>query len=382
MNKMRWIILCEQYCFYGIKCIFKIANIGLNDKAVIIMYHPRFKGSHYDIGVKFGKILKKKNIDFDKLISLDDFQKDFGNKSQKILSNVFPEVSDEIRGVTDGLNYPYEKFATWLLCMGCCYEPKGCTVFCFIHNNKILYGRNNDLPIFLKKTSTSIVYELKNGYSFIGNTSAMINFEEGLNEYGLAVAMTILVPTMIMPGINSVFLVRYLLEKCTTTKEAIKALQSLPIASACNIILADKRGDMAVAECTPEKKFIRKPAIDENFIVAANHFSSDDMNNHNSSNWLNLIYSSDIRYKTAYNALKNVDYNDGVKHAKDILSGKFGFMCQYNKRQNFDTIWSSVFDISHTRIYRAEGNPARIKFKEDVRLHGGILKKKNGIKSK
>jgi predicted choloylglycine hydrolase len=344
------------------------------------MYHPRFKGSHYDIGLKFGKILKKQHIDFDRLISLDEFQQDFGKKSQAILSNVFLEVCDEIRGVTDGLNYPYEKFASWLLCMGCCYEPKGCTTFCFIHINNVLYGRNNDLPPFLKKTSKSILYELKNGCSFIGNTSSMINFEEGLNECGLAVAMEFLLPTLIMPGINSVFLVRYLLEKCATTKEAINALQSLPIASACNIILADKKGDMAVAECIPGKIFIRKPAKDENFIVAANHFSSDEMKNHNASNWYNLIHSSDTRYKTAYNALKKIDCRDGVKHAKDILGGKYGFMCQYDKQLNFDTIWSSVFDISNNRIYRAEGNPSGTRFKEDIRFSGGV-KKKNSIKT-
>jgi predicted choloylglycine hydrolase len=333
----------------------------------MIMYHPRFKGSHYDIGLKFGKILKKQHIDFDKIISLDDFQKDFGKKSQTVLSNVFPEVCDEIRGMTDGLNYPYEKFTSWLLCMGCCYDPKGCTAFCFIHNHSVFYGRNNDLPPFLKKVSKSILYKLENGYSFIGNTSSMINFEEGLNEYGLAVAMTFLVPTMIVPGINSVFLVRYLLEKCATTKEAINALQSLPIASACNIILADKKGDLVVAECAPEEIFIRKPATDENFIVATNHFPSDEMKKHNASNWHNLLYESDTRYKTAYHALKIIDYSDGVEHAKDILSGKHGFMCQYDKQLNFDTIWSSVFDISNNKIYRAEGNPSKTRFKEDIR---------------
>ncbi len=26
----------------------------------MIMYHPRFKGAHYDIGLRFGKALKKK----------------------------------------------------------------------------------------------------------------------------------------------------------------------------------------------------------------------------------------------------------------------------------------------------------------------------------
>jgi predicted choloylglycine hydrolase len=296
---------------------------------------------------------------------LDDFQKHFGKNSQSILLNFFPEVCDEIRGMTDGLNYPFEKFVSWLLCMGCCYDPNGCTAFCFIQNNSVLYGRNNDLPPFLRKVSKSIFYKLKNGYSFIGNTSSMINMEEGLNECGLAVAMTFLVPTMIVPGINSLFLVRYLLEKCATTKEAINALQGWPIPSASNIILADKMGDIVVVECTPEKFFTRKPATDDSFIVAANHFPSDEMKSHNASDW--NIFSSDTRYKTAYNALKEIGHENGIEYAQDILGGKYGFMCQYNKQLNFDTIWSSVIDISNNKIYRAEGNPLKARFKEDSR---------------
>lgn len=329
------------------------------------MYHPRFKGSHYDIGLKFGKKVKKHNIDFDEIIHLDTFQQGFGKKSNNIVSHVFPEVCDEIRGMTDGLNYPYEKFASWLLCMGCCYDPIGCTVFCFKHNNNIFYGRNNDLPPFLKKVSKSILYDLKNGYSFIGNTSAMINFEEGLNEKGLVASMTFVVPKKIVPGLSSVFLVRYLLEKCATTQEAIDALKSLPIASACNILITDKKGDMLVAECTPDTIFLRRPTMDETFIVAVNHFTSDEMSSYDASKRDN--YCSDARYKTAYNALKNIDYTDGIGHSKDILSGKHGFMCQYDKKLNFDTIWSSVFDVSNNKIYRVEGNPSRARFKEDIR---------------
>lgn len=327
------------------------------------MYHQRVKGGHYDIGLKTGKILKKKKIDFDRLIDLNQFQKNFGKKSQEILAEVFPEVCEEIRGMTDGLNHPYGEFAAWLLCMGCCYDPKGCTAFCFIHDNNVFYGRNNDLPPFLKKTSASILYELKNGHSFIGNTSSMINFEEGLNEYGLAVAMEFIVPTMIVPGMNSVFLVRYILEKCATTKEAIDALKSLPIASACNIVMADNRGEMAVAECMPKRVFLRRPAPDENFLVAANHFVSEEMSCNNAS----IIFSSDRRYQTAYNALKNIDCLDGIEFAQAILSGKHGFMCQYDKALHFETIWSSVFDVSNGKIFRAEGNPSRTKFKEDIR---------------
>jgi predicted choloylglycine hydrolase len=330
------------------------------------MFHPRFKGNHYDIGSKFGKTLKKEKRDFYQIIKLDEFQREHGKESQAILATVYPEVCDEIQGITDTLGYSYEKFASWLLCMGCCYDPRGCTTFCFNHNNTTFYGRNNDLPPFLKKTSKSILYELERGYSFIGNTSSMVNLEEGLNQKGLAVAMEFVVPQKIEPGINSVFLVRYLVEKCASTKEAIRTLQSLPVASNCQIILADKTGDIAVAECTPDKTFIRKPAADESFVVAANHFSSDEMKEHNPSNW--NIYASNKRYQTAHNALKNKGYGDGVEHAKNVLSGKHGFMCQYEKSLNFETIWSSVFDVTNNKIYRAEGNPSKTKYVEDNRL--------------
>jgi len=327
------------------------------------MYHPRFNGSHYEIGSKLGGILRKENIDFDSLIHLDDFQRRHGRQSQKILARIFPEVCEEIRGLTDVLDYDHEKFTTWLLCMGCCYDPKGCTTFCFQYKDRLVYGRNNDLPPFLKKDSKSILYRLENGQRFIGNTSSMIHFEEGLNQFGLAVAMEFIMPTMIVPGINSVFIVRYLLEKCKTVDEGISALQKLPIASACSIILVDRQGNMAVAECSPENIVIRKPEHDRPFIVAANHFVSEEMAAVNS----NQVYNSVQRYNTAVNALNNIEHDNGVEHAKAILSGQHGFMCQYHRSLNFETIWSSVFDISNNKIYRAEGDPAKVSYKEDAR---------------
>jgi len=100
--------------------------------------------------------------------------------------------------------------------------------------------------------------------------------------------------------------------------------------------------------------------------VAVNHFTSEEMWKHDASN--RDVFFSEARYQTAYNALKDADCLDGVEHAKAILSGRHGFMCQYKKPLNFDTIWSSVFDISNKKIHRAEGNPSRTRFKEDTRL--------------
>ena len=192
--------------------------------------------------------------------------------------------------------------------------------------------------------------------------------------------MTFVLPKLeeIKPGINSVFLVRYILENCKTVDEGIEALQKLPIASSCNIILTDKKGNMVVAECNPINIHIRKPEINnngENFIITVNHFTSKVMWKHDASN--RNVYFSEDRYQTAFNALKNLNYNDGVKHAQNILSGKHGFICQYDRTLDFATIWSSVFDITNGKVFRAEGNPERVRYIEDKRYSKHINQKWN-----
>jgi predicted choloylglycine hydrolase len=341
------------------------------------MYHPRFKGDHFEMGQKLGSIFLKAGARFS--ITLDNFQQEHGRRSGRILKDVFPEAVAEIKGITDSLGYNNELFTSWLMCMGCCldlhdeesFEVRGCTAFSFESAGRYFHGRDNDLPPFLKKTSMSIFYAPENGNRFILNTSSFVNGEEGINEYGLVVAMTFVKPFVeeIRPGLNSVFIVRYLLEKCSSTDEALSFLENLPVASSCNIILTDRKGKMAVAECNPARVNVRHPEKNqkgEPFIVTVNHFTSEGMWKHDAGN-RDLFFSGE-RYRTAFDALKNMDYSDPEEHAKNILSGKYGFMCQYDKRLNFDTIWSSVFDITVNKVFRAEGNPAKKKYVEDKRL--------------
>jgi predicted choloylglycine hydrolase len=332
------------------------------------------------MGQKLGSIFKKAGAEFS--ISLDGFQEEHGSKSGKILKDIFPEAAAEIKGITDSIGYNNELFTSWMMCMGCCldlhdeesHEVRGCTAFSFGSGGRYFHGRDNDLPPFLKKTSLSIYYAPENGNRFILNTSSFVNGEEGINEYGLVVAMTFVKPFVeeIRPGLNSVFIVRYLLEKCSSTDEALSMLKKLPVASSCNIILTDRKGDMAVAECTPKKINVRQPEKNqkgERFIITVNHFTSEEMWKHDAGNG-NLFFSGE-RYRVAFDALKNMDYSEPLEHAKNILSGKYGFICQYDKKLNFDTIWSSVFDIAGNKILRAEGNPQVKKYIEDRRLQQG-----------
>jgi len=57
-----------------------------------------------------------------------------------------------------------------------------------------------------------------------------------------------------------------------------------------------------------------------------------------------------------------------VEYAKATLSGKYGFMCQYDRKKNADTVWSVVYDLKRKQVWRVEGNPSRKPFKEDIRM--------------
>lgn len=339
------------------------------------MYHPKFKGNHYEMGKKFGEILLKEGITFP--IDLNAFQLRFGEESKLIMEKYFPEINKEIQGVTDITGYDNKIFTSWLICMGCCLEMeenksvevRGCTAFAYTSGEDIYYARNNDLPPCLKKGSRSVYYQPENGNKFILNTSSFINGEEGINDKGLVVAMTFVCPNIneIKPGFSSLFLVRYILEKCKDVKEGIKALKTLPIASSCNILLADKDKDMVVVECNPEKINIRNAITsgNEKFVITVNSFIDENMWKYDASN--RNIYNSQERYKTVNDYFYS-NYSIDDDDIYNLLKGKYGFMCQYKKSINFETIWSTKININKLEMYRAEGDPRRAKFVLDKRL--------------
>lgn len=73
------------------------------------MYHPRFKGKHYEIGLNYGGLLKKNIIDLFGLSELDDFQTAYGKQSEGILREYFPDACEEMKGMADGGVFPMKR---------------------------------------------------------------------------------------------------------------------------------------------------------------------------------------------------------------------------------------------------------------------------------
>ena len=332
------------------------------------MYHGRFKKSHYEAGFNWGRLLYNhgKIISNNHTFTITEQRKEFAEKCLPIYEKYYPEVLEEIKGLADGQNCCHEDFYTFLLSMYCFEFNNHCTCIAVKNNNNILFGRNSDFLVSLEKLYMNCLYNLDDVYAFNGNTTAFIEMEDGINEFGLAIGLTFIYPTIINPGFNAGMLVRYLLEKCRTVDECIYALNKLPIASQQTLTIADKKGNIAVVECNCEHIEVILPNEDGNFVTVANEFTSDKMkpyNNYEVDDW-----KAEERYCVAYNTLKEHKDRFSFNLIRDILSGKYGFMCQYDRKTDADTVWSVIYDIKNSEIYRVEGNPKRKTFKKDTRL--------------
>ena len=74
------------------------------------------------------------------------------------------------------------------------------------------------------------------------------------------------------------------------------------------------------------------------------------------------------RYQTVIDSFSTHIQDSYIETTKQLLKGDYGFMCQYDA-SNFETVWSSIFDLKTLMIYRAEGDPRKKKFRVDNRLH-------------
>jgi len=196
------------------------------------MYHPRCSGSHYGMGHKCGSIMKKNGAHLSEIIKLSNEKKEFGQKCIATCNEVYPEVVEEMQGLADGLELSFSEFAGWNFCIYCYEYKRGCTCFAFKDADNIIFGRNSDFFIEIRDVCESALYLPGKGYCFIGNSTAMVQMEDGYNEHGLAIGLTFIPPKIIKPGLNAGLLLRYILEKCKTVKEALEALYLLPISSA------------------------------------------------------------------------------------------------------------------------------------------------------
>lgn len=332
------------------------------------MYHENFSGSHYNAGARFGAALKKRAGTAAELAAypVTAEMREFAAACIPLYRKHFPEILDEIAGMAAGQGVPDSELAGFLLPMYCFRQDQRCTAFAVSDGEQVLLGKNSDFLVCLEVLYLNCLYRLEGANAFNANTTAFIEMEDGMNEQGLAAALTSVFPHIRRPGLNAGMLVRFLLEKCSTTGEALPCLERLPIASCHTITLADQSGDIAVAECTPDRVEVLRPGPGRPFALAVNEFGSPALRGWRTPPEVDS-WRSEERRQTVTAALRACEGGFSLPFVQDVLAGKYGFVCQYDRKSGADTVWSAVYDPKQGRIWRAEGNPARRPFEEDRR---------------
>jgi len=326
------------------------------------MLHPRLRGTYFEMGVKYGTSLRKHGF---KLPQIDEASLALGLQCEAEVKRVFPEVLEEARGVAEAIHEQYEKLATFVLTVGYA-KPMGCSAFACVGDSRVIFGRNYDFYYRFGKYGESYLTRPKGAYASLANTDIFLGREDGVNEKGLALSMHFVSAQLGTPGINFPIAVRYVLDKCANTNEAVDFLTHVKFLTANNYLVADQNGALAVVEACPASTQVRRPENEEKFIVATNHFLHEGMKQ------FEIVEKRDPDSESRYDAiLRTLRESRGYiseNVARHILSSHEGRVCSHMDYIKLGTLWSQITDLKKLRIIRAEGQPCKTKYVVDNRL--------------
>ncbi|MFX0094866.1 MAG: C45 family autoproteolytic acyltransferase/hydrolase, partial [Candidatus Hodarchaeota archaeon] len=319
--------------------------------------HIVMEGSSYDIGRMQGEILKKnenlvpwfkikvKNLNIKKK-GLKDFR-----ELQMYFDDYCPGINDEIQGFADVYEVPVEKIAFYSDSYS---VPKKCSQILVLssvtEDNHIYVGRSyewkpDDEDLWLCTTRA------KGKAAHIGFSQFLFGRNEGFNEHGLCVSMTgagiFGVPTK-KKGLMFWAIIRSLLDQCTTVDEALKLIETMPIAEFFTLLLVDRHGSAALIEIADGTKGIRYITNDapEKFLFSTNHFNLPETVEYNKLN-VGIFNQSRRRSALIESTLEEAAPKISKSTIRDILSGKFpDGVCDHYYSYEFGTVWSMLADVS------------------------------------
>lgn len=315
------------------------------------MYHARFKGTHYEIGLKWGtQLLKYGNILLDNVpFPISQERIDFARVCRPFYEKWYPQVLEEIKGIAEGQKAEIDKLEAVLFSMYCIMPENKCSCFAFREGEHIVLARNSDFLPETEKLNMNCIYKCSDGsHAFQGNTTAFVEMEDGVNEYGLAIGLTSVYPKGLGYGLNAGMLLRYGMERCRSVDDFIETLRRLPIASSQTFTAVDGMGTAAVIECNTDKVEVCYVNQRKQFVSAVNTFMLDGMKPYRikeTDDW-----NAEERYATIDNAFCQERKKEAVLFAMDVLSGKYGFICQYDRKTGKDTVWSVIYDVGGKKI--------------------------------
>ncbi len=88
----------------------------------------------------------------------------------------------------------------------------------------------------------------------ISTNECLWGADDGINDAGLAISLTFGGRKAVGTGFGIPIILRYILQTCETTKQAVKQLRRIPSHMSYNITVVDKSGDYATVHVAPDRQ--------------------------------------------------------------------------------------------------------------------------------
>jgi predicted choloylglycine hydrolase len=189
----------------------------------------------------------------------------------------------------------------------------------------------------------------------IGFSCILFGRYDGLNEYGLVVSTTgggIFGVPFKQRGPMNWLVVRSLLEQCVSVDNALKRLESMPMAGYFSLMLADKQDHAALFEFADGHRGVKRITKDdpEPYMFSVNHFRLPETQE------FNRLNSGIIRHSRIRESIITKWYEESAQRiSKQDIQSLFATehplgLCNHFYNDYFGTLWSMIFEVTKNSV--------------------------------
>jgi predicted choloylglycine hydrolase len=217
-----------------------------------------FNGSHYEIGLQMGEILKRTN-GYPPKYPQDILEKSHAYEEQ--VGIFAPDLLDEFRGIADALEidyyipitleatpYRFQMTSCVVLAISGEHTQSGMPVLA--HNQEWMERDSENLRVCYTHPEGKL---RSLGFTFHW---PLVSRYGGINEAGLAFSMASATYLTSSPGIMLNMAARWILDTCRTTEEAVAYLEEIPKVWGETYLIIDKDNTIAKVEAHWERTMV------------------------------------------------------------------------------------------------------------------------------
>lgn len=322
------------------------------------MQGTTLEGSYEDIGHQQGTTLSNAGFSPD---PLSTEKAAFVERCETIVRRYAPEVVEELHGFADAGHWDFDAIAATPLALG---WDAGCSVVAVAGahtTDRPLFARNYDF--YRSYADFSEVYHTApaNRNASVGFSDHWTGRHDGINEHGLAIGHAFVPHDGLEPGIMFALAARVVLDRYTSTEDAVAFLEEIPHARNTNFLIADATGTIAIVEASPDQVRTRFP--EDGFGAITNHFQSSAMREFEGVR--DPASTSETRLDTLSTWVTESAGAIDVESLQQVCANAEGGVCSRSTDDATDpieTLWSLTARLNPATVHVARGRPDRVEF--------------------